>query len=137
MAGTESLRSLHSQALELKDRFVDILKYILYFVIGFIIYLNVLASVSVVKSISLSGIQKAGQFVFAWLVPIIGAKFVLHILSDSEPEVVRWIPQRGHGWLIVAGTYHGALHGRKDDSLLERESGTSDIGSTGNGGESD
>jgi hypothetical protein len=116
---------------------VDIVKYILYAAIGFIVYLNILASVSVFKSTSLSGLQKVGQLIFSWLIPILGAKFVLHILSDSEPEAVRWIPQRGHGWLIISGVYHESLHGREHNDFLEGESGAAGSGSSEGGGGSD
>jgi hypothetical protein len=48
------------------------IEYFLYFLAAFIVYLNILASVSLVKSNDLSVFQKVSQFVFVWLIPIIG-----------------------------------------------------------------
>ena len=92
------------------------IKYILYATAAFVIYLNILASISLLKAEMLTKFQKIGQGLFIWLVPILGSKFVLHLLSEDEPSSVNWIPQKGHGWLIIAGVYRESLHGRAEDN---------------------
>lgn len=107
---------------------------ILWLFLAFIVYLNILASVSIARTLTLSGTQKAGQLAFSWLIPILGAKFVLHLLSESDPDSVRWIPQRGHGWLIIGGTYHDSLHGQLQNAAVEHDAGVNDGDGAGNGG---
>ena len=101
-------------------------EYFLYFIAIFVVYLNVLAFIGLAKSRELSSFQKVSQSVFVWLVPIIGSKLVLNMLSEAEPESTKWIPQFGHGWLIIGNTYHDSLHGRGDSPSNDSSSGDSD-----------
>lgn len=101
--------------------------------ITFVVYLNVLTTVSILKASSLSRTQKILQLLFSWLLPIVGAKFVLNILAEGEPEVVQWIPQRGHGWLIGAATLHEALRSRHDGDQADH-GGSNHVDGSGGGG---
>ena len=105
------------------------IEYFLYFIAAFIVYLNILASVSLVKSNDLSVFQKVSQFVFVWLIPIIGSKLVLNMLSEAEPESTEWDPRMAHGWLIIGNVYHDSLHGREDSSPTDISSGSDGGGS--------
>ena len=99
------------------------IKYFLYFIAAFIVYLNILASVSLFKSTDLTAFQKISQFIFAWLIPIIGSKLVLNMLSEAEPESTEWVPRMAHGWLIIGNVYHDSLHGREDSPSTDLSSG--------------
>lgn len=98
-------------------------EYFLYFLIAFVVYLNLLSTVSLIKAKDLTGLQKLGQVLFSWLIPLFGAKFVLHMLSESEPKSTKWIPHIGHGWLIIANTYHDSSHGNDNASFSDFSSG--------------
>jgi hypothetical protein len=56
--------------------------------------LNVVASICLVRTEQLTRFQKIAQGVVVWLVPIVGALVVLHLLVESDPNMVRhrWIP---------------------------------------------
>ena len=108
---------------------MEIAKYVLCLLLVVVSTLNVLATVSIIKAASLTAAQKVGQTIFVWLVPFVGAKLVLHLLSESEPEAVKWIRSTGLGALIIAGTYHDTLfeQDRKmtlDDSESDSMDGT-------------
>lgn len=105
------------------------IEYFLYFLTAFVVYLNILASVSLLKSNDLSVFQKVSQLMFVWLIPIIGSKLVLNMLSEAEPESTEWVPRMAHGWLIIGSVYHDSLHGRDDSSPTDISSG-SDGGSS-------
>lgn len=63
-------------------------------VFSYTLYLNVLAMVVIRFSIRLTRLQRVGQSVVIWLVPILGAAFVLHLLFIDAPKVMpkAWIP---------------------------------------------
>jgi len=56
--------------------------------------LDVVATVCLVRTVQLTRFQKAAQGAIVWLVPIVAALVVLHLLVESDPDVVRqrWIP---------------------------------------------
>jgi len=56
--------------------------------------LDVVATACLVRTAQLTRFQKVSQGVIVWLVPIIGALVVLHLLVEGDPDVVRqrWIP---------------------------------------------
>lgn len=99
------------------------IEYFLYCLGAFIFYLNILASVSLVKSVDLTAFQKISQFIFMWLIPIIGSKLVLNMLSEAEPESTEWVPRMAHGWLIIGNVYHDSLHSREDSPTTDLSSG--------------
>jgi hypothetical protein len=43
---------------------------------------------------TLEKVQKIAQLIFVWVIPIIGAGFVLHLVFDHSPDVIprSWIP---------------------------------------------
>ena len=103
-------------------------------IILFIVYINVLSSISIIKASTLDKFQKTAQIFITWLIPIIGAKFVLHVLSESDPESIGWIPQPGHGWLIIGNTYHESLHGREQSGVENSDTFGGDSGASGGSG---
>ncbi len=58
------------------------------------VLLNVVATASLVRTTQLTAIQKIIQSAVVWLIPLLGARLVLHLLDESDPDVVRhrWIP---------------------------------------------
>ena len=98
-------------------------EYFLYFLMGLVLYLNFLSTVSLIKAKDLIAFQKLGQLLFSWLIPLFGAKLVLRMLSESEPESTKWIPHIGHGWLIIANSYHDSLEGNDNFSSSDVSSG--------------
>lgn len=65
----------------------------------YIIYINIVATISLLKSQLLNRFQTVGQAIFVWFFPFIGSKVVLHMLSEAEPDSVRWAPRVGLTWL--------------------------------------
>jgi hypothetical protein len=59
-----------------------------------------------VKSVDLTAFQKISQFIFMWLIPIVGSKLILNMLAEAEPESTEWVLRMAHGWLIVGNVYH-------------------------------
>ena len=59
-----------------------------------ILWLNVLATLAIRYDHTLDKIQKTGQFFFVWLIPVLGASFVLHLVYEHSPETIpkSWIP---------------------------------------------
>ena len=49
------------------------------------LYLNVVATIVVVKAPTYAALQRAGQLLIAWAVPFIGALVVLRVAYDSLP----------------------------------------------------
>ena len=58
------------------------------------IYLSVLASLSVYCDKTLTSFQRYAQWATVWLIPLLGASFVLHLVYDHSPEAIpeNWIP---------------------------------------------
>jgi len=74
-----------------------------------------IATISLFKSNELDRFQKMAQLLIVWILPILGAKLILNLIAESDPDAVRWVPQKGHGWLIIAGTYHDKLHSSQNN----------------------
>ena len=51
--------------------------------------LDVVATVCLVRTTQLTRFQKVAQGLIVWLVPVIGALVALHLLVESDPDVVR------------------------------------------------
>lgn len=81
------------------------------FVIGalltaFILYLNLAATVWLFKTENLNRFQKLSQSVIVWLLPYIGARFVLSLLRETDPAALprSLLDYRAFGWLETANT---------------------------------
>jgi hypothetical protein len=61
---------------------------------GVLLVMDIIATVSVLRTRQLSRLQKVGQVAFVWCVPFVGAMLVTHLLAESDPDTVirRWIP---------------------------------------------
>lgn len=59
-----------------------------------LLWLNFLATLSVKYDHTLNNFQKGAQLFFVWLIPFIGASFVIHLVYEHSPEAVpkKWIP---------------------------------------------
>ena len=58
------------------------------------IWLCVLASLAVYCDKTLNPFQRYSQWAIVWLIPLLGASFVLHLIYDHSPEAIpeNWIP---------------------------------------------
>lgn len=58
------------------------------------IWLSVLASLAVYCDKTLTPFQRYAQWFVVWIVPLLGASFVLHLVYDHSPEAIpeSWIP---------------------------------------------
>jgi hypothetical protein len=81
------------------------------FIIGavlavFILYLNLAATVWLFKTENLNHFQKWSQGVIVWLLPYIGARFVLSLLRETDPASLprSMLGYRAFGWLETANT---------------------------------
>jgi len=73
---------------------VEIIKYFLIYVAVVVLWLNILASIAIKYDNTLESVQKIGQHIFVWIIPLIGAGFVLKLVYDHQPETIPrcWIP---------------------------------------------
>lgn len=55
-----------------------------------VVYLNLRASFRLLREQELTGLQKSVQLLIVWLVPVFGALFVLHLLSEFEEASNGW-----------------------------------------------
>lgn len=81
------------------------------FVIGavlaaFILYLNIAATVWLFKTKKLRPIRKWTQGMIVWLLPYIGARFVLSLLRETDPASLprSMLGYRAFAWLEMANT---------------------------------
>ena len=58
------------------------------------IWLSVLASLAIYCDKELTLFQRYSQWAIVWLIPFLGASFVLHLVYDHSPEAIpeSWIP---------------------------------------------
>ncbi len=58
------------------------------------LYLNCVSSFLVVVDPDLPRMQRVSKLVVIWLVPFVGAMFVLHLIKDYAPELIDriWLP---------------------------------------------
>jgi len=60
---------------------------------AYTIYFNILALIVIYYDKSLTRYQKIAQTLIIWLVPVVGAAFVLHLLFKASPKTIprSWI----------------------------------------------
>jgi hypothetical protein len=63
------------------------------FVLAIAVLANLMATVALVRTDSLTRFQKIAQAVIVWMLPFIGAFLVLHLIGQSDRAVIpEWIP---------------------------------------------
>lgn len=67
---------------------MDIFLILLYVLIVFAIWLNILATMAIKYDNMLTPFQKKAQFIIVWLIPIIGSSIVLRIVFDHMPDAI-------------------------------------------------
>lgn len=103
----------------------------------FALYLNALATFAIRYDHSLEKVQKIGQMVFVWLIPFLGASFVLHLVFDHSPEAIpkSWIP-----WPFKSLIYGKSIKSNRnrDDNEVDAISGRNNSKErSGEGGDGD
>jgi len=73
---------------------MDIILIVWLLVLLVTLWLNVLATMAIRYDHSLDKTQKTGQQCIVWLIPILGASVVLHLVYEHSPEAIpkSWIP---------------------------------------------
>lgn len=67
---------------------MEMLAIIAIFFISVLLWLNILASISLRYDQTLDSFQKKAQAIFVWLIPFIGASFVLRMVYDHSPDAI-------------------------------------------------
>jgi hypothetical protein len=63
------------------------------FVALIVVVLNLMATVSLIRTSSLTRFQKIAQAIVVWMVPFVGALLVLHLIGQSDRAAIpEWIP---------------------------------------------
>jgi hypothetical protein len=63
------------------------------FVVLIVVVSNLMATVSLIRTSSLTRFQKIAQATIVWMVPFAGASLVLHLIGQSDRAVIpEWIP---------------------------------------------
>jgi len=59
-----------------------------------LLWLNFIAMLSIKYDPTLSKFQKNAQLIFIWIIPLIGASFIIHLVYEHSPEAIpkSWIP---------------------------------------------
>ena len=58
-----------------------------------VLLLNLMATVSLIRTSALTRFQKIAQAIIVWLLPFIGAWLVLHLIGQSDQAAIpQWIP---------------------------------------------
>ncbi|MFT6388320.1 MAG: hypothetical protein ACJAUP_001698 [Cellvibrionaceae bacterium] len=53
-----------------------------------VVWLSIISTVAVIKDKYLDTFQATGQLIFCWLMPIVGATFVLKTILEYDPDIV-------------------------------------------------
>lgn len=98
---------------------LDAVVILLWVLFAYYIYFNILALIVIYYDKSLTRFQKTVQPFIVWLVPIVGAAYVLHLLFKSSPKTIprSWIP-----WPFKNLVYGPAIK-RYDDAPPRRTGG--------------
>jgi hypothetical protein len=63
------------------------------FVVLIVVVLNLMATVSLIRTNGLTRFQKVAQGVIVWMLPFVGAFLVLHLIGQSDRAAIpEWIP---------------------------------------------
>jgi hypothetical protein len=117
----------------------------------FVLLLDVMATVSLVRSEDLSRLRKVAQLLVVWLVPVIGAHVVVRLLNESEPHAIpdRWVPNDAINAVLLGAlgvtarevlnlaesvVEQQAIHAVSSHFSGGEATSVNDIGSAGDGG---
>lgn len=63
------------------------------FVVLIVVVLNLMATISLIRTNGLTRFQKIAQGVVVWMLPFVGAFLVLHLIGQSDRAAIpEWIP---------------------------------------------
>lgn len=67
-------------------------------------YLSLMATVGILRTDTLTKPQKLAQISIAWLIPIVGARLVVHLLSEQDIEAIpqRWMPNDTMNYYVLS-----------------------------------
>ncbi|MCG7940578.1 MAG: hypothetical protein N0C88_17255 [Candidatus Thiodiazotropha lotti] len=116
---------------------VEVISYIF---VAFVIYLNVVATIHLVRSDMYSSGQKVAQLALIWLIPIIGAAFVVMLLMEEACAEKRNL--RGNSFIIrflmLSFIFsNAAADGDASEAIESSDIGGFDSGGGGDGGGGD
>jgi hypothetical protein len=80
---------------------------ILLVVVGAAVFLSIVATWMVRRSVALTRYQKAAQIILAWVIPFLGATAVIVILTDPKDRERRRARVNGGGEVESGGGYFG------------------------------
>lgn len=78
----------------MEDKFFWFGMAVLFVLVAYTLYLNVLATMVIRYSARLNRFQRIAQSIIVWSFPLLGSGFVLHLLYLDAPKVMprAWIP---------------------------------------------
>jgi len=85
-----------------------------------VLYLNVVATITIKMATTLEPPQKLAQIFVVWLIPLVGALLVLHLIVETEPNLFSFklIPFRA-----VSSGKKTKSSNRRDDDYWSIDSG--------------
>jgi hypothetical protein len=85
---------------------------------------DLMATVSLIRTSQLTRFQKIAQGVIVWCVPFIGAWLVLHLIGQSDREVIpRWMPNAINEYVFQALGIEGKIATRAVEHEIEQTIG--------------
>jgi len=92
---------------------MEILLFITVIFVFILLWLNIIASIAVKYDQTLESFQKKAQTILIWLVPFLGASFVLHMVFQHSPEA---IPKK-----LIPWPFKQAIYGKRTQSNCNPE----------------
>jgi hypothetical protein len=85
---------------------------------------DLMATVSLIRTSQLTRFQKIAQGVIVWCVPFIGAWLVLHLIGQSDREVIpRWMPNTINEYVFQVLGIEGKIATRAVEHEIEQTIG--------------
>ena len=106
-----------------------------------VIWLNLLATIAVKYDYTLAPFQKNAQILFVWVLPVIGASFILRLVFEHSPNAIpkSWIPWPFKSLVYSKAVNHGSSRDENERDVYTGQSannGKNDVrGDVGNGGD--
>jgi len=113
---------------------------ILIIIVGIAVFLSIVATWMVRRSVALTRAQKAAQIVLAWVIPFLGATAVIVILTDPKDRERRRARVNSGGEVESSGGYFGGEgghhggHGHSHGGDGDAGHGGDGVGHGGDGG---
>jgi hypothetical protein len=75
-------------------------------------FINTMTSIAVMKATDQTSLQRTGQLLATWLVPVVGAMLVLHLIAEFDRPAIpdRWLPNQTINGLLLAALQIPARH---------------------------